>query len=288
MKLGTTLNSFAQLNSFTVINATGSNAGDFLHRMSTNNVIGLKDGEACLNAFLNQKGRLISLCYVIRNDSNSYDLLVPYDSDVHLGDWLDQYLFSEDVELTDKSGDFNLRWYLGDQEIGYAGPNFWTSLGGVKTRIILRAKSNTDGLEVNSAKAIGSEDFESLRIAGLSPYSKNEINLNYQPIQLGLMDAISWDKGCYIGQEVISRLESKSKTATALFGMRFSKEEWERLVEGETILIDSKPAGTLTSKAPNYLEGEANALFVLKRAYEKGKLMTDLSKVGIDSHLQAD
>ena len=50
----------------------------------------------------------------------------------------------------------------------------------------------------------------------LLPKSPDQINSNYNPLELGLKNLISWNKGCYIGQEVISRLDSYDKVSRAL------------------------------------------------------------------------
>lgn len=278
--------SFFQLKNFGIIEASGPDVRGFLHRMSTNNIEALEPGSNCLTAFVNQKARLIAICYVRRANHESYQLIVPYESAETLLQWLEQYLFVEDVSLVDKSSDFNLIWTIGKPEKGIKGPDFLMSGTSIPSSLVLCEARDTsafrDRLKAQNFKELDKDEFETLRIAGCVPFSKNEINDSHHPIQLGLNNAIHWAKGCYIGQEVISRLESKDKASKTLIGLNIASEDLHTLQVGETIEFEGPAAGVLTSVAPLYLDDQSNALAVLKRPIAKEQGRTVLSQVRID------
>jgi aminomethyltransferase len=72
--------------------------------------------------------------------------------------------------------------------------------------------------------SIADHVYEILRIQSGVPQSPNEINENYIPLELGLWDAVSFSKGCYTGQEIIARMESRGKLARQLVGIQLSDE----------------------------------------------------------------
>ena len=285
--------SFFLQHNFGVVDVLGRDSAKFLQRISTNNIEGLEVGASCLTAFLNQKGRLVVVCYVRRVGKNAFRLIVPYDSAEKLTQWLEQYLFIEDVTLDDLSSQRALCWIIGE----YQGQ--WDSTDvviPVKASLVMPAKAGIQLCCTENAitmqervingnfRKLSEDEFESARIAALLPLSTNEISNSFHPIQLGLDDALHWAKGCYIGQEVISRLESQQKSGGTLAGMKMSEEDWRKLKVGETILSNGQPVGRLTSVAPLYFRNTANALAVLKRSDIVTALETDLSKVRIDSN----
>ena len=118
------------------------------------------------------------------------------------------------------------------------------------------------------------------------PFSAHEINANFNPLQLGLSETIHWAKGCYIGQEVISRLESKEKGSKTLIPCKVGANDLHKLKGGEAVHGDEGAIGILTSAVPFNIAREANVLIILKRAHAFSHGFTELSKVRIDSQVQ--
>ena len=85
--------------------------------------------------------------------------------------------------------------------------------------------------------------YEQLRIeAGLAG-APHELNENYIPLEAGLWDAVSFSKGCYIGQEIIARMESRQRLAKTLVKLHLSALP----ALGAAISIDERNVGTITS-----------------------------------------
>ena len=91
-----------------------------------------------------------------------------------------------------------------------------------------------------------------------------EISSAYNPLELGLHDAIHWDKGCYIGQEVIARIDNYDKQSRRLVGLVAGEKIWETMSHGDEIFSDGKTVGRITSVSPIFSKGQNCALAVVK------------------------
>ncbi|MFN8421798.1 MAG: glycine cleavage system protein T [Anaerolineae bacterium] len=99
------------------------------------------------------------------------------------------------------------------------------------------------------------EDYDRLRIHAGLPAPDHELTEDYIPLEAGLWDAVSFNKGCYIGQEIIARMESRGKLAKALVKLTAESPipvgaEITAQVDGE-----SRSVGTVTSGIDNVALG---------------------------------
>jgi folate-binding protein YgfZ len=120
---------------------------------------------------------------------------------------------------------------------------------------------------VDSGLISASDDaFEYLRIESRRPRYGRELTLDYIPLETGLWDDVSFNKGCYTGQEIIARMESRGRLAKKLVLLQI-----EQLVEpGTSLHSGGKNVGTITSIA----EGPAGTLslgYVKTKAIEDGE-----------------
>ena len=104
----------------------------------------------------------------------------------------------------------------------------------------------------------GSLVYNILRIRGGRPGGR-ELSSDYIPLEVGLWDEISFSKGCYTGQEIIARMESRERVAKAMVKVNLS-----RLVSAlAPLYYGGRAVGALTSsvEAP---DGDVFALAVVK------------------------
>ncbi|MXV91960.1 MAG: aminomethyl transferase family protein [Chloroflexi bacterium] len=106
----------------------------------------------------------------------------------------------------------------------------------------------------------GSLTYNSLRIRSGRPAGL-ELSADYLPLEVGLWDEVSFNKGCYTGQEIIARMESRARLAKTLVRVALSVY----VPAPATVLVDGKVAGRLTSSAIA-ANGELLALAVLRVA----------------------
>ena len=72
------------------------------------------------------------------------------------------------------------------------------------------------------ALTMGMEAYEALRVGLGAPSYDRELSEAYNPLETGLWGSISFTKGCYIGQEVIARLDTYQKVQKHLVSLSFS------------------------------------------------------------------
>lgn len=270
----------------------GADARAFVHRLSTNHVHDLRPGDARLNVLPTDKGRIVDLVLHLDRGERGVMLLGSAERGPTLLAWLDRYLFSEKVELTDASSTGSAAELFGARAAtlveefvpGAARLPPWGFVEG-GGRIIARSFDAVDGaghswpsfivvdLEradvLDALVALGAvrgerSDAESVRIAAGAPGLPGELVDRFNPLDLGLHDAIHWAKGCYIGQEVIARLDTYQKQSKRLVGLVLGDADRAQLAPGAQVLVDGVVVGELTSVAPTSLGRMPNALAVAR------------------------
>lgn len=98
------------------------------------------------------------------------------------------------------------------------------------------------------AIAIDEATFERERIAAGLPLFGREITADYIPLEANLWADVSFNKGCYIGQEIIARMDSRGQIAKQLVRLQAAVPV-DEYVGGELTTADGRPAGRLTSAA---------------------------------------
>ncbi|MCB9457190.1 MAG: aminomethyl transferase family protein [Anaerolineaceae bacterium] len=136
-------------------------------------------------------------------------------------------------------------------------------------------------LKVGAAYSLipaGSLTYNAIRIRAGRPAIGHELTANYIPLELGLWDEVSFGKGCYTGQEILARMESRQRLAKTIVTLRLDAMA-EAPVE---LTYEGKPAGMLTSSVVTPL-GEILGIGVVKLplAVPGQSLMADGSVVHI-------
>jgi folate-binding protein YgfZ len=244
----------------------------FLHNQSTNDFQSLKPGQGCDTVFVTSTARTIDLAtaYVMED---SVLLLVSPHRRQQLIDWLDRYIFFADkvklTDITEETAAFSLigpnsdalllqlgigeiigQPYGNHQQVAIGDLTFQVAVGsGLAlpgyTFIIPadRAASLWSQLAAAGAVPLGENRWEQLRIEQGRPIPDRELTEDYNPLEAGLWQTISFEKGCYIGQETIARLNTYKGVKQHLWGVLLSAP-----VPPETaITVGEEKVGKLTS-----------------------------------------
>lgn len=182
---------------------------------------------------------------------------------------LDRYLIADDAALEDLGGAWTRLHITGSEpptlpegaysvsvnRIGLEGWDVW-----------LPASSRDEHLD--RLPTWSSEEAETLRITDGIPQWGPELTAGLLPPEAGLdRTDISYAKGCYIGQEVISRIKSAGKVNRRL--MRMTLDDSIPCQPGDLLFeADGKEAGQVTSVAPQSLAGRRALLAYVKRSSE--------------------
>ena len=129
--------------------------------------------------------------------------------------------------------------------------------------------------------ACGVEAMESLRIEAGIPRYGSELGEDVIPLEAGLLNALSFNKGCYIGQEIVERARSRGHVNWKLMGLIASAGE--RLPPGEKAVVEGREVAEVTSSCTSPTLGKTIALAYVRREFsEPGAKLTLLSGVAAE------
>ncbi|QOV23492.1 CAF17-like 4Fe-4S cluster assembly/insertion protein YgfZ [Anabaenopsis elenkinii] len=240
----------------------------FLHNQSTNDFQSLKPGQGCDTVMVSSTARTIDLvsAYILED---AVLLLTSPSRRELLMQWLDRYIFFADqVQLTDVTDETSTLSLMGAQShtiveqlgagaiIGQAYGNHQLVNGvmiavgsGLATPgytiIIPAAQKEKIWQQILALGAVELSDrhWETLRILQGRPAPDAELTDDYNPLEVGLWQTISFNKGCYIGQETIARLNTYKGVKQHLWGIRLNAPA----SVGSAITIGDEKVGKLTS-----------------------------------------
>lgn len=262
------------LSNWAVITISGPDRKTFLHGMVTNEVNTLAPGQSNYALMLNAKGKILADLWVYMREDDI--CLVVRDS---LGDvaaaTLNKFLIMEDAEITDRTQDHSVLTVQGpNAEACVSGMDcikISASLTGLPGFLLVcpkdEAKSVNDAVLHSGASVVEPEVLESMRIDAGVPIVGRELNDSVIPQEAGLHHAISFEKGCYIGQEVVARLHFRGHVNREL--TRFILECDEAPDEVAVIHHDGKEVGKITSACRNIDENQIVGLGYLRSALRK-------------------
>ena len=278
----------------TLVSHSGSDALDLLHRLTTKDLLSVKPGHSRRTALTSDKGRMVDVFLVANTPETQHDLLLISDSDnpERLISAIDYYTIIEDAELVDLSASSKRLSLLGPDARAVARAAFdvdveansSAELADQAGRVVIASDTSRgvewidvicenehvsevlDSVTKSGAVEVDSANLELFRISHAIPGSDKEYGEHANPIEAGLLDLIDWDKGCYVGQEVIARLDAYDKVQRNV-----------RVLESQTPLTagakltggsNGKPAGVVTSASALQSEsGEFLSLALVRKAF---------------------
>ena len=254
------------------LRATGYDALDLLNRMSTNKVIDLHPGQGAPTVLTTDRGRIVDLLGVVNNGDHVLLLTSPGRQQAII-EWLDKYTIMEDLEVEDITPATAMLALIGPaaaellergeapQEPGPTISAWHQPFGAHQAMVILHplgklpcyylvvepdaGSSIWNHLVEQGVTPIGVDAFETVRVSLGVPEFGSELGEPYNPLEAGLIGSVDFTKGCYIGQEVIARLDSYKKVQKYLVALRF--EEDAQVSAGASLVQGGQAAGAVTS-----------------------------------------
>jgi len=290
----------------------GADRARYLHGQVTNDVKKLKAGEGCYAAVTTSKGKMESDLNIF---CLAEELLLDFEPGLteKITQRLEKYIVADDVQIVDAAPHYGLLsvqgpkaeavvraiglftempvkplgsvkisdamvgeiYLVNNARLGVAGFDLFVpnnSLGAVADKLVAAAKALGGG-------ACGWTAFEMARVAAGVPRFGADMDETNLPLECGIESrAIVYNKGCYIGQEVINRVHSFGHVNKELRGLRLADELTVLPMRGDKLFQADKEAGYVTSavKLPGggnialgYVRREANQIgseLVLKTA----------------------
>ncbi len=244
----------ARLEGWSAIEAVGPDAGKFLQNLCTNDVLALADGQSCEAMFLDVKAHVQAYGWVSRTDAARYVVLLSSDRSDRLQTHLDRYLIREKVDLR------------------LVPPGVWTVGRGVASALTVRVEAFGEGavaaLDASPppTRLMTHEEFEQTRIPLRAPLDGVDVDDRNLPQEIDRNDrAISFTKGCYLGQEPVARIDALGRVNWLL---RCVRVEGHPPLPGAEVTRDEKPVGRVTSSVAS--DGGAIALAYMRREHVGG------------------
>lgn len=293
---------------------TGVDRVRFLHGQVTNDVKRLRVGEGCYAALVTGKGKMESdlNVYCLQDE-----LLLDFEPGLteKISQRLEKFIVADDVQVVDVAPHYGLlsvqgpksegalraleifseisanpylsvkisEAMLGDiylvnqPRAGLTGFDLFVpinALGAVADKLIAAAKSIGGG-------AVGWDALEIARVEGGIPRFGLDMDETNIPLEGGIeARAVSYTKGCYIGQEVINRIHTIGHVNKELRGLRLEGDLKSAPVKGDKLFHDGKEAGYVTSTVKSPAIGAWVALGYVRR--EHNQIGTELTLHSVD------
>jgi folate-binding protein YgfZ len=278
---------------------SGADRASYLQGLVTNDVAILKAGEGCYAAYLTPQGRMIADLFVYELGDVML-ITVPREQKDAVLAKLDQFIFSEDVQLGDVTGSFFVIAVVGPDASGLVSGIVGCPLSeidalaqhanrrgtfedgaAIVTRVtdtgvagydVYVEESHAGALQRSLADAgvpaADPETAEAIRIEAGVPRFNRDMDEQTIPLEAGIEPrAISLTKGCYVGQEVIIRVlhRGHGRVARKLVGLAF--DDAVLAAPGDDVMAGSREIGHITSSAMSPALGRPVALAYLHRDF---------------------
>ena len=278
---------------------TGGDRVRFLQGMVSNDVENLSPGRGTYALLLNVQGQILADLHIF---CESDRFLVETDADlrVKVMQTLERYIIMDEVEL--KTLDDNALAFQGprarrllEKTLHIALPemseydHFRTNYAGFPVSVVRASSTGEEGYEVwTRADGLmgvwggacgqaptyemlpcGTETLETLRIEAGIPRYGVDLGEDTLPLEAGLTNALSFTKGCYVGQEIVERARSRGHVNWRLVGLVV--EGKSPPTTGEKLTTEGKDVGEITSACVSPTLAKTIALaFVRREASEPG------------------
>jgi len=249
------------------IRVTGEDRKRLLHAMTTNHVQDMQPGQSLYAFFLNAQGRILADVDICCGED---DLLLDVEPEVteKIQGHLDRFIIADDVTLENVTE--------ATAEIGVEGPEAMalrrgaivierTITGQAGFRVIVPVENKAAVLaELVAAGCVpaSGDDVRVVRIENGVPRYGEDITESSLVQETRQMQAVHFNKGCYLGQEIVERVRSRGHVNKTLRGLRIESDVVPEA--GTKVYAGDKEAGEITSAVLSPREGCVRALGYLR------------------------
>ena len=245
-----------------ILQVGGKDARDFLHRLISCNVRTLKVGQVIPGTFLKASGKLIAYFHIYGLDETTFALVTPQSCINELYATLDRLVFAEKLTFTkddqtsllmvvDSSSEalFGLEALRHqEQKLGSCTLRVG-ALDHHRFQVWIKAEDSAQveaTLQQAGIQEMEPTEYAAFRIQQGLPEWEQELDPTVIPVGLRLEQALDPDKGCYTGQEIVSKMSFVGHPPHILLGLKVqgTPAVGSKALKGETIV------GTVTSAAP--------------------------------------
>ncbi len=273
------------------VRATGADRVEFLQGMLTADVRKLADGDGAAALLLTEQGRVVADLIVLAT-SEGIVLDARADATARAKEALERYIIADDVELV-PDDETHALGVLGPEAgavLGacgipappvapYAHASHETPAGPARVVRVptpgpggffclvssTHVRTWFDACVAAAAVPAGFTALETVRIESVLPASDADVGLDTIALEAPLEFAIAYDKGCYLGQEVIERVTARGHVNRRLVPLIV--DGVAPPARGATVVVDGKEVGRVTSAAWSWRLGKPVALAFVRREH---------------------
>ncbi|QDT65824.1 CAF17-like 4Fe-4S cluster assembly/insertion protein YgfZ [Calycomorphotria hydatis] len=260
------------LSNRTCLRLTGKDSRKFLHNLTTNNILSLEPGTGCEAFVTNVKARCVGHVYVWATEDSLLLDSSPGQAQP-LIEHLDRYIITEDVsieDLTESTHGFYVSGPMPEQFESLDITARISSWFGLPGEYLLISDAEAAQTFLNSAEEGGLSrasfaEWEAFRIQHVLPEYERDITEDHLAPEVGRNElAISYEKGCYLGQEPIARIRALGHVNRELRGLSIEGQVLPEV--GAEIFAEDKKIGVVTSAAQTETGGVALGYIRMKWA----------------------
>lgn len=243
-----------------LLSIRGPDAGAFLQGMLTQNLAGMEPGDVRRTCLVDRKARLVAEGW-IRREPEGFQLVAPHAPILEVASTFDRHLIREQVEIL-PSQEARIWLVCGPQAPAalercalrsQAWPvlETWAEPGADFLLVAeeeAQARGLAERLQGAGIREIGEATFDRLRIEAGHARWGLDMGPGDFPMEVGLDAALSYEKGCYLGQETIARAHYRGHMNRGLLGVRFPSAASPPALQ-TPILHDGVEIGRVTSAA---------------------------------------
>ena len=187
-----------------ILTISGEDAGELLQGQMTQDIRKLKDDKIHMTSFCNVQGRVIASAFV-QCEGDRYDLILSSELVEDLCNHLQRYILRSKVEIQQSE---KLAYAIFSKDIA-SDQELFKTLSNNPERMLALANSVPENIE----NFIASEEWIEHDIKGMIPIIHKESSEKFIPqmLNLDILNAVSFSKGCYTGQEVVARVQPMMK-----------------------------------------------------------------------------
>ena len=256
---------------------TGEDSITFIQNLITNDINKCKNNDIVYSCLLTPQGKFLADFFIFKNDDSFY-----FETDKkyykNLINKLNIYKLRSNIDIKELENIFSYSIfnfsYNFDSLVQNNDPRN-LSLG---KKVIL---SNKILLNDNNLKQINENEYHEILIKNSTPYSPLDMVENKSLLLENNFDninAIDWEKGCYLGQEITARMKYRSLLKKKIYPMKIIKGD---IAIGNELIIDGKKIGYIISKANSYIFALLNIEFV-------NMLVKNNSKINLNDNIVLD
>jgi len=265
--------SFFDLSDRTKLRLTGADLTRFVNGQITNDIRKATESSAIAACVLNAKGKLNAHIFLSLEGES---VLIDADAAVNetLASRLERYIIADDVQIEDVNAQFSMFHILGEMISSVPGRMVAANRFGLPGFDLWVERSNHDEVAqaLSSKTRFCDQDCaEVFRIEQGIPAWNRELTEEIIPVEANLeASCIDYEKGCYIGQEVISRMKMSGQRNKSLCGLVSMNDcPLARGMRLYSMAAEKKERGWITSATRSDRLGKEIALGYVRRGFNQ-------------------